>query len=422
VVVAAPKPEPPQSPVELPAGVYQRRLSYPHDESQLRWLLAQTARDLDIESEKGTIAKVMQDADKGSGSAEEPAPKSPVLKLLAERTDLKGLPVRKLSECQITAKEANAIRQAMADFPSDDLRRRRQELSTSYSNRGNELAEFFDKKLLKADESRDAGVRIMMQVVQREGPIDRINVIGLLKDVKEKSASDALAHLAVFDFGQDIREKAVAALRTRPPAEYRQVLLEALRHPWPPVAEHAAEALVGVDDRDAAFELAGLVDKPDPARPTKKKDGKWTAPELVRVNHLANCVLCHAPSDSRRDPMRGAVPKRGEALPVEYYDGGEAGFVRADVTYLRQDFSLMIVVPEPDKWPALQRFDFLIRQRELTEKECADLPAQDSYDADQTYPQREAALWALRKLTRHDAGSRTADWMRYLYFDHLIGP
>src|SRR5262249_51793558 len=115
-------------------------------------------------------------------------------------------------------------------------------------------------------------------------------------------------------------------------------------------------------------------------------------------NHLGNCVLCHAPSCDKSDPVRGLVPVRGELLPVVYYGAGKGDFVRADVTYLKQDFSLMENVAKPDKWPDVQRFDYLVRQRELSAGEVACLLTTNP----SSYPQREAVLWAMREL----AGSK----------------
>ena len=48
--------------------------------------------------------------------------------------------------------------------------------------------------------------------------------------------------------------------------------------------------------------------------------------ELVRVNHLANCLLCHAPSFQRGDLVRGAVPTPGLPLPAQTARVGTPGF------------------------------------------------------------------------------------------------
>lgn len=100
-------------------------------------------------------------------------------------------------------------------------------------------------------------------------------------------------------------------------------------------------------------------------------DGKLVKNELVRINHLRNCVLCHAPSLSDADPIRGAVPTPGEPLPQAYYNSHKGSFVRADIVYLKQDFSAMHQVENATPWPSLQRFDYLVRVRELTPEEVA---------------------------------------------------
>src|SRR5205814_1822941 len=95
--------------------------------------------------------------------------------------------------------------------------------------------------------------------------------------------------------------------------------------------------------------------------------------ELVRVNHLRNCLLCHAPSTSKLGLVQGPVPVPGEPLPpsarVYYTDPNAAALVRADVTYLKQDFSVMQPVTNHGTWPRLQRYDYLVRVRLLTPAE-----------------------------------------------------
>jgi hypothetical protein len=86
--------------------------------------------------------------------------------------------------------------------------------------------------------------------------------------------------------------------------------------------------------------------------------------------------------------------------------------IRADVVFLRQDFSVQLPVgkaaPLPGPEPAL-RFDFLVRTRRLTKSEASRLhePRPDA-----SYPQREAVLFALRELTGQDPGSGTESWAR----------
>jgi hypothetical protein len=265
--------------------------------------------------------------------------------------------------------------------------------------------------------SEDVGVRMVEQMLQVEDGVVREHLVKRLADTKGKSATAALARRAVFDLSFEVREAAVKALKDRPGKEYRPVLLEALRYPWAAVADHAAEALVALDDRAAVVELVGLLDEPDPRVPTQDKDKKWLVPELVRVNHLGNCLLCHAPSTAKDDPVRGVVPERGKPLPQVYYESKKGDFVRADVTYLKQDFSVLQSVAEPDKWPAIQRFDYLIRKRDVSADEAARLIKESEKAA--TYAQREAVLWALRALTNQDAGDKTVDWRMLLLKPHV---
>ena len=251
-----------------------------------------------------------------------------------------------------------------------------------------------------------------MQLLMAERTPARIVLVDVLARIKGPAASKALARLAIFDLAPEVREQAVVALRDRPAEDYRPALLEGLRYPWAPVADHAAEALVALGDREAVSSLVDLLDQPDPLRPRAEvRDGKpvTLATSLVQVNHLQNCVLCHAPSgDATRDFVRGRVPDESQPLPppVEYYANSSPGlFVRADVTYLRQDFSVTQPVEDSGVWPAYQRYDYLVTEKP-TSRWTRDLTSRDQDE----YPQRESVLFALRELTGRDLGPRTADW------------
>jgi HEAT repeat protein len=216
------------------------------------------------------------------------------------------------------------------------------------------------------------------------------------------------------DLSPEVREEAVNQLRGRPPEESRDLLLHALRYPWAPVIDHAAEALAALGDKEAAPALVPLLDQPDPALPAlikKDKEEVKLVPELVRVNHLRNCVLCHSPSLDLKDMVRGAVPAPGKPLPApagtpQYYETGER-FVRADVTYLRQDFSVMQPAAQPGVWPEYQRFDYLVRLRRPKPREYEAVVQKKRPLGDEP---REAVLFALRELTGRDAGATAAAW------------
>jgi hypothetical protein len=101
----------------------------------------------------------------------------------------------------------------------------------------------------------------------------------------------------------------------------------------------------------------------------------------------------------------------GVVIPESYYGAPDGAFVRADITYLRQDFSTMQPVENANPWPALQRYDFLVRTRPATPEEITRSTTQS---ASTTYPQREAILYALRQLSGQDLGAATEAWQKYV--------
>jgi hypothetical protein len=429
VVVAkyVPLPEPAtadnkEKPTPQPTG-FKRRTSY--DEDDLRWRLAGETRDLDIETEQGTIKKLLDAptetvAERRSldtSSDKQPSqPKTPLLlELITQRPDLSGLPVRDVSDCQLGYDDAKAMNEMSGEVRRSISRIRRSRDIENSSLLESQLAGCV-KGLKGGKWGKELGVRLLVQVFQAETIDVRMELVKTLSASEARNAGPALARLAVFDLNPELRKAAVRALNDRPRDEYRSVLFEALRHPWSPVADHAAEALVALKDREAPFQLAQLLDQPDPAAPRQDKDGKWVVPELVRVNHLANCVLCHAASHSKDDRVRGLMPERGKPLREVYYESRTGDFVRADVTYLKQDFSLMQAGIDTKNWPLIQRFDYLIRMRELTPEEVSRMAAgkDGKAQAPTIYPQRDAVLWALRELTGQDLGERSEDWNGFL--------
>jgi hypothetical protein len=242
-------------------------------------------------------------------------------------------------------------------------------------------------------------------------------LIDLLGRAPGAAAARALAHRALFEPDPDLRRQAVAALQARPAEEARRVLLDAFRHPWPTAADHAADALAALGDRGAVPELVQMLGDPDPAAPFRGDDGTVLVREVVRVNHLHNCLLCHAPSRSRDDPAQSVVPSPDQPLPQSPGSPGSPSpspygspsapdqlAVRFDVTYLRPDFSLVLDVADPGKWPKQQRYDFFVRTRPARAEDVARAAA------DQPPPQRSAVRRALRQLTGFDFGDRAEDW------------
>jgi hypothetical protein len=401
VVVAAPLPPAKTAPVTEDEPPRFKRLSY-RSEYELLDDLRKKTQEVDLRDDPEAVAGLLKRAPaaRPKRASAEPA-EHPLLAHADKRPDLRGLPLLRGRDC-LGGKEATA----MLDAISKKARRGRlvapaRRPGTSYPpyeelKRGEQMAEL----LRKAKEWRkESAVSALVQVFGTENPSVRTELVKALEGTKGRKATAALARLAVFDLSALVRQDAVAALKKRPAEDVRPALLSALRYPWAPAADHAAEALVALNDRGAVKELRALLSQPDPRDPYRDKDRKWKVREVVRVNHLRNCLLCHAPSPDRTDPVRALVPTPGEPLPVVYYAAGKGTFVRADVTYLRQDFSCVDRVDKPDKWPEYQRFDYVVRTRELTEKERARLPEPPRARADATYPQREAVQFALAELT-----------------------
>jgi hypothetical protein len=84
--------------------------------------------------------------------------------------------------------------------------------------------------------------------------------------------------------------------------------------------------------------------------------------------------------------------------------------VRADITYLRQDFSVSQPVRQAGAvLPQDRRFDYVVRFRPLNEKQQTEWKSRADKQPD-SYDQREAVLFALRDLTGQDAGNSTEAW------------
>jgi hypothetical protein len=152
---------------------------------------------------------------------------------------------------------------------------------------------------------------------------------------------------------------------------------------------------------DAVPALKAVSNRPDPASPYEKPGSKTPrVKELVRVHHLTNCLLCHPPSTNTEHTVRGVVPEIDQPIPTgpAYYKpepGRERIFVRADITYLEQDFSAMLPVARPGLGSAEQRFDFFVRERAATAREIA-----ESRSLEDSGPnaRRRAILFALEAL------------------------
>jgi HEAT repeat protein len=345
----------------------------------------------------------------------------PVL-LRAQRLDLAGLPLRMGLECHL-GKEPSEDLQALS-------RKLRVQLEASIPKNNLETRPDPDRlrQLLLGDQRQEwlqpGAVPALLQLLQAENRPVRLVLVDVLSQITDKKATEALAVRAMVDLSPEVRDAATQALATRPVAEYQDLLLAGLHYPWQPIADHAAEALAALKCQTAVPALARLLEQPEPDEPFTMKEGRHmfsVVREVARVNHLGNCLLCHPPSFTRTDLVRGAVPTPGQPVPApattpQYYETG-TNFIHADVTYLRQDFSVMQAVENPGAWPAYQRYDYLVRLRPLSAEEARRRAEMQKSRAQ--LPQREAALFALCELTGKDLGAAPENWRAYVSPEQL---
>jgi hypothetical protein len=326
-----------------------------------------------------------------------------------EMPDFRGLPMRMGIDCQIGDEEAKQL-QALS-------RKLRTAMFNSTPKDGVDTrpnVEQLRAHLRGSEWQQPEAVATLTQMMMPEGRQVRLLMVELLANIPSPRATVAIAQRAIFDLSQDVREAATLALRDRPADDYRSILLQGFRYPWAPAADHAADAVVTLEDRASIPELVRMLREPDPTAPFRNEDGEPVIREMVRINHLANCTLCHASSPNAHELVRGRVPSPGEPLPpaVEYYSKGGGIFVRADVTYLQQDFSVPQPVTKPGPWPTHQRYDYMIRLRPLKTLNLGEQVDRINRNKGERFGQREATLLALRELTGKDPGRSPESWER----------
>jgi len=289
-----------------------------------------------------------------------------------------------------------------------------------------------------------ARVASLMQVLGPASAADRHGLAKYLEGESHVAATRALAKLAIFSEEPQIRKEAVKALRMRRDRDYSDILLSGLSYPWPAVAERSSEAIAQLGRTDLIPQLIEVLARPDPRTPQEREvvdigaqgltagdgDGRAGKPvlrkaavvrEVVRLNHLHNCLLCHAPATadpnmSEKDKehfakLTAQVPVPGESLTAYYRPSNPDILVRLDVTYLRQDFSLNLPVKDAAPWPDMQRYDYLVRTRTVTEQEAGTLRQLLTPKAPAVLsPYQLAAQAALRELTGLDAEPTAVAW------------
>ena len=127
--------------------------------------------------------------------------------------------------------------------------------------------------------------------------------------------------------------------------------------------------------------------------------------------------MCHAPAVPGEVPTQvttAEVPRPDQPLPSPsdgYNNSIPEVLVRLDVTYLRQDFSMMQPVADANPWPEMQRFDYLVRTRLLTDQEATAFPTPK---AGLLSPYQRFTLAALRELTGRDTAPTPEAWRKLL--------
>ena len=170
-----------------------------------------------------------------------------------------------------------------------------------------------------------------------------------------------------------MRDAAVAALKDARPRSIA-TSCSRRRYPWAVPAQHAAEAVAMLKDAGSVPVLVSLLKLPDPAGPLTINKSRHVLQDVVRLNHLNNCMMCHPPAATSNEPVLGIDPvvmlpftmqtptmvvgvqrtmgrsgghgSAGPATTVTAVPGTRTVtiqlplLIRGDITYLRQDFSV----------------------------------------------------------------------------------
>ncbi|MEL7496355.1 MAG: HEAT repeat domain-containing protein [Planctomycetota bacterium] len=351
----------------------------------------------------------------------------PLKAILPKRPDLASLPLVMGDECLMDETDAQSMDHVSKTvgatlgrfdrFGSRDLANND---SWRYSLLKNEIHKSCDL------ENHTQALSTLDQVLQVDYPRLRVELIKALRESNSDVAMKRIASRAKFDLVSDVRVVATEALTDFPAEDVRRELMEGLKYPWAVAAMHSAEALVRLDDKDAVPELIQMLDEPNPRLPVANVDGEIFVHELASINHMKNCLLCHAPSQYEDDYGRATTPEFDRPVPQSYYGmkvpsllsmpsttgsvspNGTSAYVRADVTYLTQDFSVIQEVKDPGPWPKNQRFDYVVRKRPVSKVEARQIAASVNANVDLN---RQAIVFALERLTGKKSATDTrASW------------
>jgi hypothetical protein len=368
--------------------------------------------------------------------------------LLDVRPDLRMLPIRFGDTCKLNGKLTVAL-----DTLSRKLRsyldRFTPETPTGRGGSSEKLRQMLLTEMhgKKPEWLCVGAVKPLVQILMGEETPFRKILVELLTKIEGPESTTALAQRAVFDLSPEVREMSVAALKNRPAEVYRPVILKAMRYPWAVPVQHAAEALVELHDSGSVPVLVSLLKLPDPAGPLTIHKNRHILQDVVRLNHLNNCLMCHPPAARANEPVLGVDPV--VPLPVRLQTPGMTAavqqtvsthshgsssvprvvapgpdpsvvaqlplLIRGDITFLRQDFTVRqpVGTVRPNQGTNVvrrQRFDYVLRTRILPRKLYEKI--EEMVGDRPSYPQRDAVLFALRELTGKDAGPTTEAWVQ----------
>jgi hypothetical protein len=375
--------------------------------------------------------------------------------LVADRVDLAGLPFAMGDDCRMDDEQGRQFEVATAAVRSalsaTDERAQASVRADAFWTRFAASCREQDATYASASPAERerlvlARLAALVQVLGPESEFHRKGLAQYLAGVSHVAATRSLARIVLFSAEALVRDTAIDALQVRREQDYTALLIAGLSYPRPAVAERAADALVRLGRHEAVPQLVALLDMPDPRMPANEDIGGVAMPvvrELVKLNHHRNCLLCHAPAANtlldaenqgvgffggkrRQERLTAAIAVPGEALPTPsqgYMAQSNDLLVRIDVTYLRQDFSLLLPVEQANPWPTMQRFDFLVRKRVLSVGEAAlyrERYAKSGPGA--VTPYERAILGALRDLTGRDTEPSAAAWRRLLGLASPLGP
>lgn len=350
--------------------------------------------------------------------------------LLTERADLADLPFQMGDKCRLSATRSRHFRHAVQMVHSRRNTR----------DDGNGFLQAFLQACVSEDFARTsshakeelnlhavpARLAAMTQICDPTADNMKLAFVKYLESVSSAEATRALARTVLFSSDEDSRTAAVEALKSRRERDYTELLMAGLRYPWPEVEMRAAAAVAKLGRNDLLPQMIDILAEADPRAPiVKRTNGAHVAEvrELVRINHHRNCLLCHAPGQSEaknENVLTAQIPLASQPLPAS--NEGSYGskvipelLVRVDVTYLRQDFSLMLPVPDAAPWPEMQRFDFVVRTRVLKDDELQAYKDKfDKLESGVLPPNHRAALFALRELTGKDTAPTAEAWRKLL--------